>query len=88
MDLPDFRPYDVPLNLPITGPMRCQLCKNGYVKYVAQVSFDHREHPFVLFGCETCVDRWSSGPKRVVICNGMNIDESVEDWRRRMEGEV
>lgn len=77
-DLPDFSPYNEPLDLPVSGPIQCGFCKCASVSHIALMAFGGGE-PFVDFGCASCVRRWLHGPIRQVTFNGV----SAEEWWRR-----
>lgn len=71
-----FGPYDEPLDLPITDPMQCELCKSSRVTHVAQMSFDG-ERSWVGFGCYRCITRWLDGPIRQVTYSGLTPEEAA-----------
>jgi hypothetical protein len=75
MVLPDFGPYAVPLDLPISHPMQCALCRSRSVEYVARMSFDGHS-PWVGFACPSCVRRWLDGPLRRVIYAGRTVEDA------------
>jgi len=92
--LPDFRPYDEPFNIPIDGPMQCQLCKHASVEYIGVMSYGAGSSgAHVFLGCGKCVRHWLVGPIRQVTYNGLTVEEcraknDADFEARRQRGEI